>query len=84
MRNLHKEFFAQLTKRFMQEIKRSCPHLSEEQIQFRFFLSISTMIGTMIEQGRLKNISSGKLDSGNLDRILQELTAFVVAGFKQQ
>ena len=84
MRSLHKEFFADLSKRFMSEIQRSCPELSPEQIQYRFFLSVSTMIGTVIEQVRLETISDGKLDGKNLDIILNELTTFVVAGFQQR
>ncbi len=84
MRSLHKEFFAELSQAFMREIKRSCPELSQEQLQYRFFLSISTMIGTVIEQVRLENISDGKLEGTNLDRILKELTDFVVAGFQQK
>jgi AcrR family transcriptional regulator len=84
MRSLHKEFFAELSQRFMREIKRSCSELSEEDLQYRFFLSISAMLGTVIEQVRLETISNGKLDGTNLDRILQELNAFVVAGFRQK
>lgn len=84
MRSLHKEFFAELSQRFMHEIKRTYPELPQEQLQYRFFLSISTMIGTIIEQVRLENISGGKLDGTNLDKMLKELTAFVVAGFRQQ
>jgi len=84
MRSLHKEFFAELSQRFMHEIERACPELSKEQLQYRFFLSISTMIGTAIEQIRLETITGGKLDGSNLDRILQELTAYVVAGFQQK
>lgn len=83
-RNLHKEFFVELSLRYMTEIKRACPELSQEDLQYRFFISISTMIGTVIEQVRLENISGGKLSGGNLDRLLSELTAFVVAGFKQK
>ena len=84
MRGLHKEFFADLSKRFMNEIQRSCPELSPEQIQYRFFLSVSAMIGTVIEQVRLETVSDGKLDGNNLDIILKELTTFVVAGFQQR
>lgn len=84
IRNLHKEFFAELSMRFIAEIHRSCPELSQEDLQYRFFLSVSTMLGTVIEQVRLKVISGGKLDGSNLDRILSELNAYVVAGFKQQ
>jgi hypothetical protein len=42
------------------------------------------MIGTVIEQVRLETISDGKLDGKNLDRLLHELTSFVVAGFQQR
>ena len=84
MRNMHKEFFVELSMRFIQQTKRSCPALSQEDLQYRFFLSVSTMLGTIIEQVRLEGISGGKLDGSNLDRILNELTAYVAAGFKQK
>jgi AcrR family transcriptional regulator len=84
MRSLHQELFAELSQRFMAEIKRSRPELSKEQVQYRFFLSISTMIGTVIEQGRLNTISCSQLDSSNRDKILTELTAYVGAGFRQK
>ncbi|MEC7235615.1 MAG: TetR/AcrR family transcriptional regulator [Verrucomicrobiota bacterium] len=84
MRGLHKEFFADISKRFINEIHRSCPELSLELVQYRFFLSVSTMIGTVIEQVRLETISDGKLNGKNLDIILSELTTFVVAGFQQR
>ena len=68
----------------MNEIQRSCPELSPEQIQYRFFLSVSTMIGAVIEQVNLETVSDGKLDDRDLDIILYELTTFVVAGFQQR
>ncbi|PXA04576.1 hypothetical protein DDZ13_05210 [Coraliomargarita sinensis] len=83
MRNMHREFFAELSRRFLTELKRSCPELSEQALQLRFYLSVSTMLGTIIEQVRLESISGGKLSGKDLDKICDELTAFVVAGFKQ-
>jgi len=83
MRNMHKEFFAELSKRFLQELKRSCPQLAEQDLHRRFFLSVNTMLGTMTEQARLENISGGKLSGSDLDKVCDELTAFVVAGFMQ-
>jgi len=83
MRKMHKEFFAELSRRFLMELKRSCPELSERDLQLRFYLSISTMLGTIIEQVRLESISGGKLSGKDLDNICDELTVFVVAGFKQ-
>jgi len=83
VRNMHKEFFTELSDRFLIELKRSCPELSEQQLQLRFYLAISTMLGTIVEQVRLENISGGKLSGKDLDKLCGELTAFVVAGFKQ-
>ncbi len=83
MRKLHKTFFGELSQRYLSEIKLSYPELSEENLQYRLFLAVSTMIGTIVEQGRLENISSGQLDPKNLDRIIDELIAFAVAGLKQ-
>lgn len=83
MRRMHKEFFAELARRFLTELKRARPELSEPQLQLRFYLAVSTMLGTIIEQVRLENISDGKFSGKDLDKIADELTAFVVAGFKQ-
>lgn len=83
LRDLHREFFEELSRRFMAEIRRTCPNLDETSLQYRFFLSISTMIGTLIDQVCLESISGGKLGHAEYDPILHELTAFVVAGFKR-
>jgi AcrR family transcriptional regulator len=83
LRNLHREFFEELSRRFMAELRRSCPDLDETTLQYRFFLSINAMIGTLIDQVCLEAISSGKLSHADSDRILHELTAFTVAGFQQ-
>lgn len=84
MRDMHKAFFVELAHRFMAELKRTCPELSDQDLQLRFFLSVSTMLGTITEQARLENISSGKLSGKDLDRICDELTAYVVFGFRQK
>jgi len=83
MQSLHKDLFSELSHRFMTELRRSCPDLTETAVQYRFFLSIGTMIGTIIDQGRLENLTDGKLNTKNDETILQELTAYVVAGFRQ-
>ncbi len=83
MRSMHKEFFSELSQRFMNELKRSCPQLSEEALQYRFFFAINTMLGTIIEQVRLENISGGKLDATDFEKLVEQLTHFAVAGFTQ-
>lgn len=83
MRGMHREFFAELCQCFLSELKRSCPEISEEDLQLRFYLSISTMLGTIMEQVRLETISGPKFNCKDLDKLCDALTAFVVAGFKQ-
>ncbi len=83
IRTMHKEFFTELSMRFMAELQRSCPQLSEEAHQYRFFMAISTMIGAIIEQVLLQELSNGTLDGTNFDKIADELIAFTVAGYTQ-
>jgi hypothetical protein len=83
MRTMHKEFFTELSHRFMAELKRSCPQISDSAHQYRFFFAISTMIGTIIEQVRLDNLSDGQVDATDFEKIVEELIAFTVAGFIQ-
>ncbi|KRP35366.1 MAG: hypothetical protein ABS34_11155 [Opitutaceae bacterium BACL24 MAG-120322-bin51] len=83
IRTIHKEFFTELSARFMTELQRSCPHISTAALQYRFFMAISTMIGTIIEQVLLQELSAGTLDPTDFETIVDELIAFTVAGFIQ-
>lgn len=80
---MHNEFFAELSLRFMAELKRSCPQISEAAHQYRFFFAISTMIGAIIEQVLLENLSEGTLDPTDFDTLVEELITFTVAGYIQ-
>jgi AcrR family transcriptional regulator len=83
IRDMHREFFYELTQRFLHELRRTCPELPENELQLRYFLSVSTMLGTITEQVRLENMTNGKLGSGDLDQICDALIRYVVAGFRQ-
>ncbi|WP_269522830.1 TetR/AcrR family transcriptional regulator [Coraliomargarita parva] len=78
---LHKDFFGELCCRFTDELRRSCPDMTEDELQCRFYLVVSTMLGSLIEQVRLNNLTDGKLDADQFDRMADELIHFVVAGF---
>ena len=83
IRTMHKEFFLELSRRFMAEIQRTCPELNAMQVQCRFYLSISTMLGTITEQARFENLTGGEMRSEDSTKICNELVAFVVSGFRQ-
>lgn len=80
---IHKELFAELSMRFMAELQRSCTHISTTAHHYRFFFAISTMIGAIIEQVRLENLSEGMLDPTDFDTLVEELITFTVAGYVQ-
>ncbi|CAA6692763.1 MULTISPECIES: TetR/AcrR family transcriptional regulator [unclassified Lentimonas] len=80
---IHKELFTELSLRFMAELQRSCPHLSAVAHHYRFFFAISTMIGAIIEQVLLENLSEGTLDPTDFDTLVEELITFTVAGYIQ-
>jgi hypothetical protein len=81
MRSMHKKFFHEICIKFTTELKRTCPHLSETELHYRFFFAVSTMLGSLIEQTRLETLSDGNLSGKNSDAICQGLIRFVVAGF---
>lgn len=83
IRTMHKEFFTELSLRFMAELQRSCPQIPEAAQQYRFFMAISTMIGAIIEQVLLQELSNGTLDGTDFETIADELIAFTVAGYTQ-
>lgn len=83
IRTMHKEFFTELSLRFMAELQRSCPQIPETAHQYRFFMAISTMIGAIIEQVLLQELSNGTLDGTDFETIADELIAFTVAGYTQ-
>ncbi|MEM8867085.1 MAG: TetR family transcriptional regulator [Verrucomicrobiota bacterium] len=83
MHRMHKEVFSDLTQRFLTELQRTCPQLSRDQLQYRLFFVIDTMIGTLVGQVFLDTISNGELKFSDHERMLQELLDFVTAGFRQ-
>ncbi|MGJ8638060.1 MAG: TetR/AcrR family transcriptional regulator [Opitutaceae bacterium] len=82
MRKLHHDFFQELSRRYLIELKRSCPTLTEETLRYRFFLSISTMLGATINQVILENLLTSKSELPSYDKIVSELVAYVAAGFE--
>jgi AcrR family transcriptional regulator len=83
IRSMHKVFFHELSQRYMCQLRRSCPQISEEALHYRFFFVINTMLGTIIEQYRLEHLPDGSVDLSDPDQLVKQLTDFAVAGFLQ-
>jgi len=84
MCQMHKKFFSELCETFTNQIKRTCPHLSEEELHYRFYFAVSTMLGSIIEQGRFETLSKRPLEPDDMYVISEHLTRYIVAGFEQK
>lgn len=83
VRQIHKNFFNEICTQFMTELKRTCPHLPETELHYRFFFAVSTMLGSLVEQTRLETLSKQNISDKNSCALCQGLIQFVVAGFQQ-
>lgn len=81
LRGIHREFFAELGTRFLAELRRTFPGMPESELQYRFFLAVSTMLGALLEQIRLDNLSGGRVDAADPDLLCEQLVRFTAAGF---
>lgn len=82
MRDMHQHFFKELSRRYITELKRTCPNLSEESLRYRFFLSVSMMLGATTNQVILENLSTSKSTTPSYDTVVDELIQYAAAGFK--
>ncbi len=82
MRDMHNDFFQALTRQYLTELKRSCPQMPIDTLRYRFFLTIGTMLGTLIDQMILETLTASKSKQRNYDKILNELIAYTSAGFQ--
>ena len=82
MRGMHQHFFQELSRRYIVELKRTCPKLSDESLRYRFYLSISTMLGTTINQVILENLSANQSTPPSYEKIVDELIRYAAAGFQ--
>jgi len=83
MCQMHREVFKELCDRFMRELTRSCPHLSPDDLRYRFFFAVSTMLGTIVEQNRLYTITQTE-EVADFSEICERMIRFVVAGFEPE
>ncbi len=79
-KELHREFFKNLSERFRAALRRTLPDLSEKQLNWRFYLMICLMLGALSQHHRLEYLSQGNCDASAVDEILAYLKSFVRAG----
>jgi AcrR family transcriptional regulator len=74
-----------MARRFIEAFGRAVPELEEEEAFWRYAFTIGAMldiVGDSYRSYRIKRLSSGRCDTDDADRIIDELVTFVAAGMK--
>jgi len=83
LREIHRDFFSELCRRFEGELGRALPGLSADELHYRLFFTVSAMIGAVSERTRLETISGGEADPDAMHTLLDRLIAYCRAGMLQ-
>lgn len=74
--------FDESSKAFVRELCRCLPHLSREDVFWRFHFLLGTIYYTATGPHRIKTLSKGRCDPSDPAATAQELIAFLAAGFR--
>ena len=74
--------FREIAGRFTAALKRAMPGLPPEEIFWRMHFAIGAMAHTMSDTFRLRLISGGLCDAGDVDSTIHRLVSFLSAGIR--
>jgi len=76
------ENFGEVGRRFLSALRDALPHLGRPDLAWRFLFTLGAMAFTMTDRNKLKFISGGTADPADVEAALEELVAFLAAGFR--
>ena len=79
---IFREFFTDLAKVSLAELRRTLPELPESELQWRFFFMISTMLGTFARQEALSEIGIPVSEDDLQRQLLPRMRHYVCAGIE--
>jgi len=74
--------FNETSKCFVAALRNALPHLPESALFWRFHFLLGAQFYTLSNPGRVESLSDGSFDGGSLQQALDEMIAFVAAGFR--
>jgi hypothetical protein len=77
-----KRHFAPVSMRFLNSLQKACPHLSKEEVFWRFHCVAGTMAHTLAHWDHLEIVSVRPIKQKNIDAVMAELVRFLAAGFR--
>jgi AcrR family transcriptional regulator len=66
----------------LQALAQALPHLSAEELHWRFHFLLGSMVYTMAHPGRIESLSQEKVDTRDWEKALDRLVAFAAAGLR--
>lgn len=80
---LRSVLYDESSRRFVSALARSLPHLSREQVCWRFVFMLGTYQYVLANTGRLEVISEGACSGKAFDESLQQMIPFLAAGMRE-
>jgi AcrR family transcriptional regulator len=80
-RNLIARHFNAVSRRFIAALRTAAPHLSEQEVYWRFHFLLGAHYYTLSNPGRIQLLSDNKCDPSDTTAALRQLVPFVAAGF---
>jgi AcrR family transcriptional regulator/transposase len=74
--------FNETSGHFIAALQKVLPHLSHQALLWRFHFLLGAQYYTLSNPGRIENLSAGACDASDLQSALDEMVAFVAAGFR--
>lgn len=72
--------FCTVTPRFVQALQQALPHLPADEIEWRFFFMVSTLIGSFVQCRHVTNNGGCNIAQSDLDEMLHRMSAFITSG----
>jgi AcrR family transcriptional regulator len=67
---------------FLEALQQALPHLTLDQLYWRFHFTMGSMVYTMASPGRIESMTGDALDTSDTAAALTELVAFAAAGLR--
>jgi AcrR family transcriptional regulator len=74
--------FDESSRRYMAALQALLLALSPEELAWRFHFLLGTMLYTMADAGRIRLLSDGKCDPGDVQAVMSHIVPFLAAGFR--
>jgi AcrR family transcriptional regulator/transposase len=74
--------FNETSGHFIAALRRVLPHLPDQALLWRFHFLLGAQYYTLSNPGRIESLSAGSCDASDLQSALDEMVAFVAAGFR--